>query len=39
MDKYIDKYDNYDELYTKKIYPEDLLVVIPVLMSLFWFSY
>lgn len=35
----MDKYDKYDELYSKKIYVEDLIVVIPVLMSLFWFSY
>lgn len=35
----MDKYDEYDELYSKKIYVEDLIVVIPVLMSLFWFSY
>ncbi len=35
----MDKYDEYDELYSKKIYVEDLIVVIPVLISLFWFSY
>ena len=35
----MDKYDEYDELYSKKIYAEDLVVVIPVLISLFWFIY